>query len=83
MTAASSLECNGVANHTGVCQTVRSKRRMYPRKVDVMDEIEDFVQQKIDDGLLLNMEKAWQPSDFLPDPQKPTEEWVRRPRLTS
>jgi len=55
---------------------MKSKRRMYPRKVDVMDQIEDFVQQKIDDGLLLNMEKAWQPSDFLPDPQKPTEEWI-------
>ena len=56
---------------------MKSKRKMYPRKCDVMDQIEDFVQEKIDDGLLLNMEKAWQPSDFLPDPQKPTEEWVR------
>jgi acyl-[acyl-carrier-protein] desaturase len=54
---------------------MKSKRRMYPRKCDVMDEIEYFVQQKIDDGLLLNIEKAWQPSDFLPDSEKPTEEW--------
>ena len=48
---------------------------MYPRKCDVMDQIEYFVQEKIDDGLLLNMEKAWQPSDFLPDPQSPTEQF--------
>jgi len=54
---------------------MKSKRRMYPRKCDVMDQIEYFVQEKIDDGLLLNKEKAWQPSDFLPDSQKPTEEW--------
>ena len=55
---------------------MKSKRRMYPRKCDVMDEIEYFVQEKIDQGLLLNKEKAWQPSDFLPDSQKPTEEWI-------
>ena len=55
---------------------MKSKRRMYPRKCDIMDEIEYFVQEKIDQGLLLNKEKAWQPSDFLPDSQKPTEEWI-------
>ena len=54
---------------------MQSKRRLYPRKVDVMDQIEDFVQEQIDGGLLLDQEKAWQPSDFLPDSQKPTEEW--------
>jgi len=54
---------------------MKSKRNMYPRKCDVMDQIEHFVQEKIDDGLLLDQEKAWQPSDFLPDSQKPTDEW--------
>ena len=49
---------------------------MYPRKCDVMDEIESFVQEQIDAGLLLNQEKAWQPHDFLPDSEKPTEEWI-------
>ena len=58
-----------------VPEYMKSKRRLYPRKCDVMDQIEYFVQEKIDDGLLLNVEKAWQPSDFLPDSQKPTEEW--------
>jgi acyl-[acyl-carrier-protein] desaturase len=58
-----------------VPEYMKSKRRLYPRKCDVMDEIEYFVQEKIDDGLLLNVEKAWQPSDFLPDSQRPTEEW--------
>jgi len=53
----------------------RSKRNLYPRKCDVMDEIEVFVQEQIDDGLLLDQEKAWQPMDFLPDPSAPTEEW--------
>tara|TARA_B110001452_G_scaffold151202_1_gene125784 strand:- start:899 stop:1228 length:330 start_codon:yes stop_codon:yes gene_type:complete len=41
-----------------------------------MDEIECFVQEQIDAGLLLNQEKAWQPHDFLPDSEKPTEEWI-------
>mmetsp|Transcript_20992 Transcript_20992/g.34677 ORF Transcript_20992/g.34677 Transcript_20992/m.34677 type:complete len:416 (-) Transcript_20992:419-1666(-) len=55
---------------------MKSKRRLYPRKCDVMDEIENFVQDQIDGGLLLNQEKAWQPSDFLPDPATmPMEEW--------
>ena len=54
---------------------MKSKRNLYPRKCDVMDEIENFVQEQIDGGLLLNPEKAWQPSDFLPDSQKPTDEW--------
>ena len=54
---------------------MKSKRNMYPRKCDVMDEIEDFVQQQIDEGLLLNCDKAWQPMDFLPSPEQPTEEW--------
>ena len=54
----------------------QSKRRMYPSKCDVMDEIESFVQEQIDAGLLLNQEKAWQPHDFLPDSEKPTEEWI-------
>merc|ERR1719155_95612 len=54
---------------------MKSKRRMYPRKCDVMDQIEYFVQEKIDDGLLLNKEKAWQPADFLPDPQSPTDQF--------
>jgi len=54
---------------------MKSKRNLYPRKCDVMDEIENFVQEQIDGGLLLNSEKAWQPSDFLPDSQKPTDEW--------
>ena len=40
---------------------------MYPNKCDVMDQIECFVQEKIDDGLLLNMEKAWQPARQSPD----------------
>jgi len=55
---------------------MRSKRNMYPRKCDVMDQIEDFVQLQIDQGLLLNQDKAWQPADFLPDPSRPTEEWI-------
>ena len=38
---------------------MKSKRNMYPRKCDVMDEIESFVQEQIDAGLLLNQEKAW------------------------
>jgi len=54
---------------------MKSNRNLYPRKCDVMDEIENFVQEQIDGGLLLNSEKAWQPSDFLPDSQKPTDEW--------
>ena len=65
---------------------MKSKRNLYPRKCDVMDEIENFVQEQIDGGLLLNPEKAWQPSDFLPDSQKPTEEWfdeVREMRKVS
>lgn len=53
---------------------------MYPRKCDVMDEIEYFVQEQIDAGLLLNQEKAWQPHDFLPDSEKPTEEWIDEAR---
>lgn len=59
-----------------VPEYMKSKRNMYPRKCDVMDEIEDFVQKQIDDGLLLNQDKAWQPHDFLPDSEKPTEEWI-------
>ena len=47
---------------------MKSKNNLYPRKCDVMAEIESFVQAQIDNGLLLNQEKAWQPSDFLPDP---------------
>jgi len=54
---------------------MKSKRNLYPRKCDVMDQIEYFVQEQIDGGLLLDAEKAWQPTDFLPDSQKPTEEW--------
>ena len=54
---------------------MKSKRNMYPRKCDVMDEIEDFVQLQIDNGLLLDQEKAWQPVDFLPDSEQPTEQW--------
>jgi len=59
-----------------VPEYMKSKRNMYPRKCDVMDEIESFVQEQIDAGLLLNQEKAWQPHDFLPDSEKPTEEWI-------
>merc|ERR1719198_28566 len=55
---------------------MKSKRNLYPRKCDVMDEIEDFVQEQIDGGLLLNQEKAWQPHDFLPDSEGPTEQWI-------
>jgi len=58
-----------------VPEYMKSKRNMYPRKCDVMDQIEDFVQEQIDGGLLLDQEKAWQPSDFLPDSQKPVDEW--------
>jgi len=55
---------------------MKSKRNLYPRKCDVMDEIENYVQEQIDDGLLLNQDKAWQPVDFLPDPSaSSTEEW--------
>jgi len=53
---------------------------MYPRKCDVMDQIEDFVQEQIDGGLLLNCEKAWQPHDFLPNSEAPTEEWIDQVR---
>lgn len=54
----------------------KSNRNMYPRKCDVMDEIEDFVQEQIDAGVLLHHDTAWQPHDFLPDSEKPTEEWI-------
>jgi len=54
---------------------MKSKCNMYPRKVDVMNQIEGFVQEQIDAGLLLDQDKAWQPHDFLPDSEKPTEEW--------
>jgi len=55
---------------------MKSKNRLYPRKCDVMAEIEGFVQSQIDKGLLLDQTKAWQPSDFLPDPaNSPMEEW--------
>jgi len=58
-----------------VPEYMKSKRNMYPSKCDVMDQIEDFVQEQIDAGILLDQEKAWQPSDFLPDSQGPMEEW--------
>jgi len=54
---------------------MKSKRNLYPRKCDVMDEIENYVQEQIDDGLLLNLDKAWQPSDFLPDPAGDIDGW--------
>ena len=40
-------------------------------------------QEQIDDGLLLDQEKAWQPMDFLPDPSAPTEEWFDEVRAVS
>jgi len=52
---------------------LKSKRVLYPQKAEVMDQIEGFVQEQIDKGMLLNVDKAWQPSDYLPDGSQDTE----------
>jgi len=49
---------------------MQPKKVLYPFKVDVMDELESFVQKSIDKGALLKQEDAWQPADFLPDCQQ-------------
>jgi hypothetical protein len=48
----------------------KSTRFLYPEKCDVMDQLEEHVGVMIDKGSLLEVEKAWQPMDYMPDPTR-------------
>ncbi len=55
-------------------EEINRSRYLYPKHVEVMRDMEPFVDKTVDDILLETGEAAWQPQDYLPDLQR--DDWA-------